>query len=238
MKFLLALFMIAALPVWAQWKWPEKGQNLKILPKDTKPEELRNAMIEHVNGLGVRCTYCHVGEEGKPLTEFDFLSDAKRPKLIAREMMAMVKTINSQLIRNAVKDNPEPIEVTCTTCHHGSPKPRKIEDLLIETYTSKGVDSLKTLYKNLREQYYGSFVYDFREGVLLRVCDRLKTADDAAVLANFNAEFFPTERTYMTVGGWMKQKGDKAGAIQAYEKVLSINPKNAQAQKQINELKK
>ncbi|MBX7153055.1 c-type cytochrome [bacterium] len=238
MRLLLALIMVIALPVSAQWKWPEKGQNLKVLPKETKPEELRDAMMEHVNGLGIRCSYCHVGEEGKPLTEFDFVSDAKRPKLIAREMIAMVKTINSQLIRNAVKDNPTPIEVTCTTCHHGSPKPRKIEDVLVETYTSKGIDSLKTLYRNLRDQYYGSFVYDFREGMLLRVCDRLNTADDAAMVANLNAEFFPTERTYMTVGGWLKQKGDKAGAIQAYEKVLSINPKNGQAQKQINELKK
>src|SRR6185437_12934948 len=46
--------------------------------------------------LGVRCTYCHVGEEGKPLSTFDFASDAKDHKLTARKMLAMMHRINAE----------------------------------------------------------------------------------------------------------------------------------------------
>ena len=46
--------------------------------------------------LGVRCTFCHVGIEGQPLSTFDFASDAKKEKLTARKMLVMVHRINSQ----------------------------------------------------------------------------------------------------------------------------------------------
>lgn len=71
-------------------------------------------------GLGVRCSHCHVGEEGKPLSTFDFASDAKKEKLTARAMMRMVHRINEQDFK--VKQ-PADLKVTCYTCHRGATKP-------------------------------------------------------------------------------------------------------------------
>ena len=47
--------------------------------------------------LGVRCQYCHVGEEGQPLSEFDFASDDNPNKDRAREMLRMLGTVNDHL---------------------------------------------------------------------------------------------------------------------------------------------
>ena len=70
--------------------------------------------------LGVRCTFCHVGTEGQPLSSFDFASDAKREKQTARMMLAMVQRINTQDF--GVTDMSKS-RVTCFTCHRGSEHP-------------------------------------------------------------------------------------------------------------------
>ena len=67
----------------------------------------------------MRCTHCHVGEEGKPLSTFDFASDAKTEKAIARAMMRMVHRINSADLRSGSGAS----KVTCFTCHRGATKP-------------------------------------------------------------------------------------------------------------------
>lgn len=95
-------------------------KNLKIFPADiTRPQLLAN-MKFFSQSLGVRCTHCHVGEEGKPLSTFDFASDAKDKKLLARKMLAMVHRINSQDF--GVTDFSK-VKVTCFTCHRGAVKP-------------------------------------------------------------------------------------------------------------------
>ena len=40
-------------------------QNLQVLPADISPGELSRIMRGNALGLGVRCQYCHVGEEGR-----------------------------------------------------------------------------------------------------------------------------------------------------------------------------
>src|SRR5882757_2129612 len=69
-------------------------KNLKILPGDLPRAELLGTMKFFSQSLGVRCTHCHVGEEGKPLSTFDFASDAKDKKRTARAMLAMVAMLN------------------------------------------------------------------------------------------------------------------------------------------------
>jgi photosynthetic reaction center cytochrome c subunit len=69
-------------------------------------------MQAFVQGLSVadqgRCNYCHV--------EGDKASDEKMQKVIARNMILMVRQINSQF--------PDAKQhVTCWTCHHGSTTP-------------------------------------------------------------------------------------------------------------------
>ncbi len=95
-------------------------KNLKVLPQDIPGPQLLSTMKFFSQSLGVRCTFCHVGEEGKPLSTFDFASDAKREKQTARKMLAMVHRINEQDF--GVTDFSK-VRVTCFTCHRGVEKP-------------------------------------------------------------------------------------------------------------------
>jgi cytochrome c peroxidase len=96
-------------------------KNLKVLPKDITRDQLLSNMKFFSQSLGVRCTHCHVGTEGQPLSTFDFASDAKKEKLAARKMLTMVHRINEQDF--GVKDFKD-VKVTCFTCHRGSTKPQ------------------------------------------------------------------------------------------------------------------
>jgi hypothetical protein len=96
-------------------------KNLKVLPKDISRADLLANMKFFSQSLGVRCTYCHVGTEGQPLSTFDFASDAKDHKNTARAMLAMVAALNSKTLP-AATGLPD-AKVTCFTCHRGSTKP-------------------------------------------------------------------------------------------------------------------
>jgi hypothetical protein len=95
-------------------------KNLKILPADISRMQLLATMKFFSQSLGVRCTYCHVGTDGQPLSTFDFPSDAKEHKKTAREMMRMVQQINEKL--PGITGAPDS-KITCFTCHRGSTKP-------------------------------------------------------------------------------------------------------------------
>ncbi len=82
--------------------------------------------------LGVRCSHCHVGVEGRPLTEFDFVSDKRPAKQTARLMLQMVRTINENHLTKIDKAGSFPLEVSCVTCHHGVARPQSLADLLTE----------------------------------------------------------------------------------------------------------
>ena len=96
-------------------------KNLKVFPQDIKRQELLGNMKFFAQSLGVRCTHCHVGQEGAPLSTFDFASDAKAKKQTARAMLAMVKMLNDKTLPDAT-GLPD-ARITCFTCHRGSTKP-------------------------------------------------------------------------------------------------------------------
>ena len=98
---------------------PPAPKNLQVLPKDIPRPQLMGVMKGFATALGVRCTHCHVGQEGQPAT-FDFASDAKKEKLTARAMLRMIHRINEQDFH--VTDVSK-VKVTCFTCHRGSTKP-------------------------------------------------------------------------------------------------------------------
>jgi hypothetical protein len=82
-------------------------KNIKVLT-GVPAEQLIPAMQFITGSLGVGCNFCHV--------EGHFDQDDKKPKEIARKMMTMMFAIN--------KDNfGGHREVTCNSCHNGSPKP-------------------------------------------------------------------------------------------------------------------
>src|SRR4051794_4018840 len=99
---------------------PPAFKNLQIFPKDIGRADLISNMKFFAQSLGVRCTFCHVGTEGQPLSTFDFASDAKREKQTARKMLAMVHGINQQYFGVTDFNN---VKVTCFTCHRGATKP-------------------------------------------------------------------------------------------------------------------
>ena len=99
---------------------PPPPKNLQVFPKDIARADLISNMKFFAQSLGVRCTFCHVGTEGQPLSTFDFASDAKKEKLTARKMLVMVHRINSQDFGIQMGGEPK---VTCFTCHRGSTKP-------------------------------------------------------------------------------------------------------------------
>jgi hypothetical protein len=96
-------------------------KNLKVLPKDMPVSQVIETMKGFTRALGVRCTYCHVGEEEKPLNTYDFASDSKDKKVTARAMIAMVGVLNEKTLPDAT-GLPD-ARVTCFTCHRGSTRP-------------------------------------------------------------------------------------------------------------------
>ena len=101
---------------------PETFTNLQVLPKTITRADLVPVMRGFALNLGIRCEHCHVGE-GNDLSKFDFASDAKPPKLVARRMLKMVAVLNEQV---AGIGEPAPAgapKITCFTCHRGATKP-------------------------------------------------------------------------------------------------------------------
>ena len=108
----------------------EPPKNLKILPKNTSGEDVHKVMRTFSKSLGVRCDHCHVGtpQPGKPFPKFDFTSDDKPEKNIARKMMVMVDSINNSFISKMGADDFE--RISCVTCHMGNLKPMVSVDSL------------------------------------------------------------------------------------------------------------
>ncbi len=100
-----------------------KPVNLKVLPKDIAPEELRKIMHGYAGSLGVKCNFCHAAN--KQTHKLDFASDAKEDKGFARTMIAMTQTINDQYMSKIDDPDAMPADkhVTCGTCHCGHTMP-------------------------------------------------------------------------------------------------------------------
>ena len=105
-----------------EFVWPARISNAKVLPADIGADRLRMTMVGFSRSLGVRCTFCHVGQEGAPLSTFDFASDARPHKEIARGMIRMVQRLNREDLTAILGASAAP-RVTCYTCHRGSAEP-------------------------------------------------------------------------------------------------------------------
>ncbi|MGA8528874.1 MAG: c-type cytochrome [Acidobacteriaceae bacterium] len=100
-----------------------KPVNLKVLPKNITPEELREIMRGFAGSLGVKCGFCHAMN---PQThKLDFPSDAKQEKTTARLMIRMTRTVNADYMVKVNDPDATPADkhVTCGTCHRGHHMP-------------------------------------------------------------------------------------------------------------------
>lgn len=122
---LLAAFLIfGGSSLLAQGTFPPSSfKNLQVLPKDSGPGVVVGTMKGFANNLGVRCQFCHVGKEGLPLEQFDFVSDEMQQKKTARVMMRLVADINKQLDAAMPKAAGAEARVSCMTCHRGKSTP-------------------------------------------------------------------------------------------------------------------
>jgi hypothetical protein len=100
-----------------------KPVNLKVLPKDTSPENVIKIMKGFSQQLGVECTFCHAQEAGAKFP--NFASDQKPEKTTARTMISMTNEINAKYLSQI--HDPDAMEeqktVACSTCHRGHSMP-------------------------------------------------------------------------------------------------------------------
>jgi len=240
--FLLGLGLLGcagALAAQAPGHWPPDSLiNTKVFPKTTPVMQVVGAMRNITGALGVRCQFCHVGEEGMPLERFDFAKDEKRTKLVARQMLRMVEEINRRL-DTLPKHDPEhdhagpSLHVTCATCHRGVTRPVPLPTLLEETAIAAGADSAIRAYRALRERYYGRDAYDFGEASLNIAAFRLGRAnrfDDAFALLRLNEELFPgSAAMYVFRGNVSLMRGDTTAAAAAFREAVRRDPANEEA---------
>ena len=237
------LVLTCVVPSFAQdaWSWPEKPENPQVLPEDWPGSRLRAPMMGFTRALGVRCSYCHVGEEGQPLSSYNFSSDANPNKNRAREMLRMLGSINDHL------DKIEPsgttrVNMWCHTCHRGRPKPMTLGEELAEAYDVNGSEAAQLRYDELKRDFYGKGAYDFSDERALNTLGyRLLEDDDAegaVKIFQTNAEAFPESwNAWDSLAEGFMKAGNNGMAQTHYRKSLELNPDNQNAKDMLERMK-
>lgn len=223
------------------WSWPDKPENLKVLPKEFDGQRLRPVMVGFTNALGVRCSHCHVGEEGKPLSTYDFASDANPNKDRARAMLNMLQMINGEL-RKIEPSGPNRVNMWCHTCHRGRPRPMSLGEELTESYEESGASAAVAHYRELREKFYGLGSYKFDESALNSLGYKAIGKEDfegALMIFAENAERYPeSANAWDSLAEANFKSGHLDKARSFYEKSLELDPKNDNAKKMLVEIEK
>jgi hypothetical protein len=221
---------------------PPPMTNLQLYPKDTPRPEIIATMQGFVAALGVQssggCGYCHAGTA----PAFDFASDAKPTKGVARKMILMAREITAKLPEVTGKPAADVTRLRCATCHRGVAIPKLLPDILTDTATKSGTPAAVQQYRELRTKYYGGQSYDFSETALVAMATPLVNADkpdDAITWLQLNAEFYPkSSATYSALGQAYSKKSDTPNAIKSFEKAVELDPNNQVAKRQLDQLKK
>lgn len=222
-----------------RWTWPAKPANLQVLPKDWPGSRLSPVMRGFTRALGVRCSHCHVGKEGEPLTTYDFTSDANPNKNRAREMLRMLGDINDHL-KKIEPSGDKRVNMWCHTCHAGRARPMTLEEELGEAYRAKGIDAALERYDGLKKRFYGRGAYDFGEGALNSFGYELLPNDVTAAIRVFalnTTEFPNSPNVWDSLGEAQMKAGDMKKAEEYYEKSLELNPQNANAKDMLKKIR-
>jgi tetratricopeptide (TPR) repeat protein len=222
------------------WSWPEKPSNLQVLPKDWPGSRLRPVMVGFTRALGVRCSYCHKGEEGKPLSTYDFASDDNPNKNRAREMLRMLGEIGEHL-KKIEPSGDQRVNMWCHTCHHGRPRPMTLAEELGEQYRKKGIKAALDYYADLKKKYYDRGAYDFGEDSLNGFgYEILEKKDFVSAIQVFalNTELYPQSgNVWDSLAEAYMKSGDMKKAQENYEKSLAVDPKNDNAKEMLKKIK-
>ena len=236
-KILLLVLSLAA--VRAEAQVPDKFTNLRYFPKDISRQQLIGNMRGFSFSLNVRCEFCHAGKGGNKLEQMDFASDEKDTKKTARAMLRMVDAINQEYIAKLGRTAPARVE--CVTCHHRLSIPKTMNALLAETMEKKDLQAALALYRDLRKRDLGGGQYDFGETPLNILTESLmsqgKTKEAAAIMElNVQVNTPPSLWSYnlLAMAHTANKETEKAKAD--YQKILELNPQDAFAKKQLEEL--
>lgn len=100
----------------------QKVENVQVLPFKEKKEIAKFMKEKVAKSLGVKCNHCHNLK--------DYSSDKNPHKVVAREMMRMMISINGQLtsihkvaVEAGMTHWEEPPKIDCWVCHRGSVQP-------------------------------------------------------------------------------------------------------------------
>jgi tetratricopeptide (TPR) repeat protein len=231
---------ILASPVVSGAQIPDKFTNLQFFPKEIARDTLVANMRAITGALGVRCSYCHTGGDGRSLEGVDFASDDKVEKQKARQMLEIARRINGELLTNMPERRTPPVVVECVTCHRGLAVPRTLTTQLVNIATATGADSAVAVYRKAREEHANDGVYDFSErsasDAARTLGQRGKTAEALALL-ELNAELFPqSTRALNELAMAHEGAGHKDKAIELYKRVLVIAPNERQARARLTAL--
>lgn len=216
----------------------EAPKNLKVLPKNWTREQVVQVMQNFTAALGVGCNFCHDLKQGQPP---DFSSDAKKEKDMARAMMKIATDLNATLPKALGMEPKDTTRIQCITCHRGVPEPKQIGEILSKTSAEKGFPAAAAQYDELKTKFYGAQAYDFTDRGLIATATPLMAnrTNEAIEFLNLGLQKFPQSApTYVALAQAQEAKKDNAAAMAALEKALAIDPKNAQAQRLLGELKK
>ena len=233
---------------------PATHENLKVLPADIPQQELLQTMQGFAQALGVQCGYCHAtapapqtpargagggrGRGGPAAPQFNLPSDEKLTKKTAREMLLIVRDLNTRVPAAVGKSADAAARVQCVTCHRGVAIPRQLPDILAQTAMEKGAEAAISQYKELRKQYFGAQAYDFSEMTLVNLSQRAATPEDQAAWLRLNLDYFPlSSRTYGALGQVQQKQNDRDGALKSLTRAVELDPQNAQARRQLDQLK-
>lgn len=231
---------VAAQQPQQRWTWPQNPKNIQVLSKDIVGERLSPVMVGFVNSLGVRCTYCHKGVEGQPLTTYDFASDENPNKDRAREMLRMLKDINADL-KKIQPSGDQRVNTWCHTCHHGRPRPMTLSEELADQYRKNGVEAALEHYADLKQKFYGKGSYDFGENSLNAfgyiVLEKGDTAGAIQVFKLNAFEFPASSNVWDSLGEAFMKAGDLKSAEQYYEKSLARDPNSENAKELLKKIR-
>jgi hypothetical protein len=210
----------------------DKLENIKVLPKNIKKQELDKVMDEWSRALGVKCSYCHEKKTSGGKTTMDWASDAKEEKKTTRRMFKMLQEINAGPMPKAAGE--KHASISCISCHRGLAHPATLDQVMVYTAKRKGAGAAVQKYKDLKGKYYGSGSYDFTAeslGPAIRaLAEDPKGLDSALALAKLDVENFPKNAdAHVTLAQILMMKGDKAGANKSVDDALGLDPKNRHA---------
>lgn len=239
-RMLLVIGLLSSRSVLGQadWQWPKEPKNLTEL-KGFSGDRLAPVMKGFTRALGVRCTHCHVGTEGKPLSSYDFVSNANPNKDRARGMLRMLGSINEQL-KKIEPSGARRVNMWCDTCHRGRPRPLRLEDELAEEEGKSGVAGALARYKELKLKFESRGSYDFSERSLnefgYHALGKKDTEGAIAVFRQMTSEFPASSNAWDSLGEAYVAAGQKDLARTSYRKSLELDPQNADAKKKLAEL--